>query len=216
MSGAAPDRMKWSASTRASSVLPLWAWSEQTMAATVDKSQTSPHPSPACGGGIGALRRRFFGEALDQADAVVFAGDLVEPGAHVAAQHQRIGGGLAVAVAVGDEARKRNAGELHLLARHLVELRNGDLDRLAAALEVALVDLRVPVEEARLVDEVLDHEIVAALGIGRDRLDLLERGDRGADHVEQGEIELPAAHEIEEADVGEGLERAREQAGADV
>src|SRR5262249_28837427 len=110
---------------------------------------------------------------------------------------------------------ERNGLERELLARHLVELGNRHLDRLAPALEVVLVDLRVPVEEAGLVDEVLDHEIVAALGIGGDRLDLLEGGDRGADHVERAEIELLAAHEIEEAHVGEGLERAREQASTD-
>ena len=52
--------------------------------------------------------------------------------------------------------------QFDLFARHLVELRDHHLDRLAPALEVAAV-----------VDEVLHHEIVAALGVGRDLADLL-------------------------------------------
>src|SRR5258706_14597087 len=112
---------------RASSVLPARPWSEATIAATL-----------ACGGllcGSGS-RGRSIVEPVEKPDAVVFIADLPEPGADIAAQHQRVVHLLPVGLTIGDEIGERHAGKLDLLVGHLVELRDGDLDRVRRAAEV--------------------------------------------------------------------------------
>src|SRR6266566_958604 len=71
----------------------------------------------------------------------------------------------------------RNTGEINLLACHLVELRNVQLDSIFHLLQIAPVDLRVPVKKAGFIDEILHHEILVISGIGRDVADLFQRGD---------------------------------------
>ena len=73
--------------------------------------------------------------------------------------------------------------ELDLLVGHLVELRDGDLDGILELAEIRGVSGLIPLEEARIVDEVLDQEILGVGGEDRGVLDLVERSDRGAEDV---------------------------------
>src|SRR5579864_6682903 len=88
-----------------------------------------------------AARRRRAGGGDDvvELDAVVFAPDIAEPVPDIAAQHERIVGGIALLVLVGDEGEERNRGELDLLVGHLIEFRDGDLDGVLEPLEVGRV-----------------------------------------------------------------------------
>src|SRR5262245_49661455 len=55
--------------------------------------------------------------------------------------------------------RKRNGGEVNLFGRHFRELGDRDFDRVSYPLEISRVGRLIPVEEMRLVDEVLHYII---------------------------------------------------------
>ena len=167
-----------------------------------------------------AARRPFAGRSrrhhVDQLDAVELGPHIAEPVPDIAAQHERIVGGLAVARLVGDERDVGHRRELDLLARHLVELRDGDVVGVLDLVEIGVVGRRVPLEERGVVDEVLHQEVVGVVHESRGLVDLAERGDRGPEDVEHREGELGLFRGVEEADVAQRPQRGREQAGADV
>src|SRR5439155_13214334 len=130
-----------------------------------------------------------IGEPVDEADPVVLAGDLVHPASDITAQNQRVTRGLAVGGLVGDEGRERNARKLCLLESHLVELRNGYFDGVLRQIVVVSVQLGIPLKKAGFIDEVLQQQIIAPIGVRPDLRNFFQRGDRWAYDVQQDEIE---------------------------
>src|SRR6266852_400761 len=149
----------------------------------------------------------FCTHHVDQADAVVFAPDVAEPMTDIAPKHERIRGGVSTLLLVGDEACERNRGKLHLLGRHLNKLRDLDLDRLMHPLEVGRVGCLVPFEEIRVVDEILYHEIFRVAEIVGGFRDLVERGDRGPENMEDDEGDVALLRRVDEADVAQSAQR---------
>ena len=107
-------------------------------------------------------------------------------------------------------------GHFDLLVRHLTKLRDVDLRGALDALEVRIVGRRIPLEEGGRVDEILDQVVIGVAhrvgGLGN----LLERSDRGAEDVTDGEGDLAFLGAVEQPDVGQRPQGRRQQAGADV
>jgi hypothetical protein len=93
-----------------------------------------------------------------------------------------------------------------LLVSQLVELRYIHLHCVPDQFKIALLDFRMPLEEAGLIDEVLDNEVMLAIGVWQHFGYLLKRGNGRPDYVEQDEIEFLCAAQVEKPDFGEGLE----------
>ena len=164
----------------------------------------------------GAFSLQLRRHHVDQLDAVELGPDVAEPVPDIAAQHERIVGGLAVGRLVGDERDIGHRCDFDLLAGHLVELRDGDVVGVLDLVEVGVVGRRVPLEERGVVDEVLHQDVVGVVHEARGLVDLAERGDRGAENMEHREGELGLLRGVEKADVAQRAQRGREQAGADV
>src|SRR5262249_6274539 len=64
--------------------------------------------------------------------------------------------------------------------------------------------------------EVLDQEVFGVVQVVRRLRDLVERGDRGAQDVEQREGELAFAARIKEADIAQRIQGRRHDAGAHI
>src|SRR6266851_7801649 len=200
--GLPPDRMKYSTSARAKSVLPVRPCSEATIPAWLAPGMAAWSGRLGCHASIR--------ESVDEADTIVLAGSLIHPASHISPQDKRIIRSLAVCIPVGNESRERNPGEFGLFEGHLIELRDGHLDRVHRQFEISFVELRIPLEKAGFIDEILHQQIFAPGSIGPDLANFLERGDRGANNVEQNEIELTGIDEIEKSDLGERLQRIRQ------
>src|SRR6185295_104763 len=120
------------------------------------------------------LSRCAVCQPIEQADTVKFADDLVEPGPGVATQHERVIRIVPLRVLILDEGRERYTRELYLFERHFVELRDIYLDSSARLFEIAIVNSRIPFEKARLIDEILDCEIVFSTRVGHYLGDFVE------------------------------------------
>src|SRR5437667_7001298 len=59
---------------------------------------------------LGRSSQRSRGHDVGEGDAVVLGPHIAEPMAHIAPQHERIGGGLAALLLVGDEGEIRHGG----------------------------------------------------------------------------------------------------------
>src|SRR6185312_8127703 len=117
--------------------------------------------------------------------------------------------GFAIRELGGNEGHKRSPGDLDLLASHLVELGDGDLDRVLYSLEIGVVRVGIPVEEGRVVDEILHQEIIGVADEARRLLDLVEGSDGRAEDMKYGEGDLAFFRRLEEADVAQRLQRRR-------
>ena len=73
--------------------------------------------------------------------------------------------------------------------------------------EIGIVGRRIPLEERRVVDEVLHQEVVGVVHEARGLGDLVERGDRRPEDVEHREGELALLGRVEEADVAQRPQR---------
>src|SRR5262249_36332756 len=85
-----------------------------------------------------------------------------EPMPNIAAQHERVIGGLALGVLVGDKGEERNGNQLDLLVCHFVELWDLDDHGILQLLEVRRMGCLIPLEEVGVIDEALDQEILAS------------------------------------------------------
>ncbi len=172
-------------------------------------------------GGSGGFRRRHgngsgAGQSLEQLEPVELLVDIAHPFANIATQHEGKIAGLAVSGLVVDEVLEGDVGQIHLLVGDLVELRNVDLIGRIDLGEIFLVGLLVPVEEARLVDEIARDDIIQALDIFGDFTHFLERGDGRTDDVKEAQVELAVARGLERADAVERIERDGEIARPEV
>ena len=156
------------------------------------------------------------GKPVYEVNPIVLSADLRQPGPHIAAQDEGVVGILPLQRLIGNESGERNAPELGLLVSQLVELGDINLHRIRDQLEIAFLDFRMPIEEAGLIDEVLDHEVILAIGVGQDFGNLLEGRKRRTDHMEQHEIEFTGPAQVEKPDVGEGFERVQQRPGTDI
>jgi hypothetical protein len=93
-------------------------------------------------------QRAFPGVEIKAGDRVAFMAEQV---AHIAAQHEGIIRRFAAMGLVGDDGNERRAGDLDLLASHLIELGDGDLDRAFDAAEIGIVGFRIPLEDVVLL-----------------------------------------------------------------
>src|SRR6516164_8250804 len=215
-----------SLSSRATRVLPTWGRGEATMKTGVAgitryirRNRRSIQPNyfgrPKL---FFAAANGWFAGADDvgQLDAVVLAPDIGEPVPDIASQYERIVGGLVMDALVGDEFEEGDGGDLDLFEGHFVEFRDGQLGRILDAVEIGVVGRMVPLEEARIVDEILHQEIFCTGHEIRGFRDLVERGDRRAQDMEDGKSNLAGFGRFEKADVAQRDERRRQQAGADV
>jgi hypothetical protein len=77
----------------------------------------------------------------------------------IAAQHERVIGGFALAVFIGDKGEERNGGQFNLPMGHFVEFRDLDNDGILQLFKIRSMHRLIPLQEIGVVDEVLDQEI---------------------------------------------------------
>src|SRR5262249_54147044 len=144
---------------------------------------------------------------VGETDAVILSPDGLQPVTDITPKNERIRGSIPTLLLVGDEGREWNGGQIHLFGRHFRKLRYRDLHCVRYPIEIGLVGRFVPVEEMRVVDKVLHHEIFPITKIIGGSCDLIQRGDGGSEDVENDEGDLTLVRCLDEADVAQRVER---------
>jgi hypothetical protein len=119
--------------------------------------------------------------------------------------------------AAGDKEHDRHLGLLHRFVGGGVEMRHVNRDVDQRAQRPRIIRVLIPLEEVRLVDVVLDDEVLGVRAQhGRGVGDLAERRHRRAEHMDQRHAQFAAFHGIEQPRVITGLQHEAKLTGRDI